>query len=184
MKALLLLLFANALTAFGQPAQIILLRHAEKPDDPAALHLSARGEERARALVSLLGTNSTLTSNAPIVALYATRVTAHDHGQRTGETLAPLAKELGLPVQAPYESEHFSSLAHDILTNGNLRSNTVVICWTHHTLADLASAFGVKPKPAPWKENTFDRLWIIKPGDTKTVLKDTPQHLLKHDAKR
>ena len=88
MKALLALLLFNTLTALGQPAQIILFRHAEKPDEPSALHLSPRGEERARALVSLLGTNSPLTSNAPIAALYATHVTKHDHGERTGEAFA------------------------------------------------------------------------------------------------
>ena len=44
MKALLALLLCNALAALGQPAQIILFRHAEKSDEPSALHLSPRGE--------------------------------------------------------------------------------------------------------------------------------------------
>ena len=87
MKALLAFLLFITLHAFGQSAQIILFRHAENPDDPAALHLSPRGEERASALVSLLGRKSLLTSNAPIAALYATRVTGHGHSLRTGETL-------------------------------------------------------------------------------------------------
>lgn len=180
----LIVLALNVLNAIGQPAQVVLLRHAEKPDNASALHLSPRGAERARALVSLLGKSSTLTSNAPIAALYATHLTKHDRSQRTGETLAPLAKDLGLPVQAPYESEFYSLLARDILANGGYRGKTVVICWTHHSLAGLAAALGAKPKPAPWKDKTFDRLWLIKPGASEVNFQDFPQHLLKGDSKR
>ncbi len=182
MKTLLVFLLFSSLNLFGQPAQIILFRHAEKPDDPAALHLAPRGEERARALVSLLGKNSPLTSNAPIAALYATRVTGHGHSQRTGETLAPLAKELRLPVQTPYPNEMYSLLARDILANAAYRGKTVVICWTHHDIADLAGALGVKPKPARWKEKTFDRLWLMKPGARDAEFHDLPQRLLKGDS--
>ena len=182
MKALLAFLLFITLHAFGQPAQIILFRHAEKPDDPAALHLSPRGEERARALVSLLGRKSLLTSNAPIAALYATRVTGHGHSLRTGETLAPLAKELGLPVQTPYPNELYSLLARDILANAAYRGKAVVICWTHHDIADLAGTLGVKPKPAPWKDKTFDRLWLIKSGARGAEFQDLPQRPLKGDS--
>ncbi len=184
MKPLLAVLLFSALTAFGQPAQIILLRHAEKPDDETALHLSPRGEERARALVSLFGRNSTLTSNAPIAALYATRVTKHGHSHRTGETLSPLAKELGLPVQTPYDTEMYSLLASDILGNRAYQGKSVVVCWTHHDIADLAAALGVKPKPPPWKDKTFDRLWLIRPGARAAEFQDLPQRLLKGDSKR
>lgn len=184
MKPLLALLLFNTLAALGQPAQIILFRHAEKPDDPSALHLSPQGVERARALVSLLGTNSTLTMNIPIAALYATRVTKHDHSHRTADTLAPLSKELGLPIQAPHETELYSLLARDILADVNYRGKTVVICWTHHDLANFASALGVKPKPSPWKNKTFDRLWIIKLKARGAKFQDVPQRLLKSDSKR
>ena len=184
MKTLLAVLLLTALAAFSQPAQIILLRHAEKPDDPAAVNLSPRGEGRARALVSLLGTNSPLTSNAPVAALYATRVTKHGHSHRTGETLAPLARELGLPVQTPYETELYSLLARDILSNRAYQGKTVVICWTHHDIAGLAAALGVRPKPPPWKEKTFDRLWLVRPSARTAEFQDLPQRLLKGDSKR
>jgi hypothetical protein len=183
MKTVFLVLACSALTAFTQPAQIILLRHAEKPDDDSALHLSARGEQRARALSEFLGKPSALTSNAPIAALYATRVTRHAHSQRTGETLVPLAKQLGLPVQTPYEAELYPLLASDILRNRAYQGKTVVICWTHHEIAELAEALGVLPKPQKWKDKTFDRLWLIHPGRRSAEFQDLPQHLLKGDSK-
>jgi len=183
MKTVLLLFACGALTAFSQPAQIILLRHAEKPDDETALHLSARGEQRARALADFLGKPNALTSNAPITALYATRVTRHAHSQRTGQTLAPLAKRMSLPVRTPYESEQYAFLARDILSNRAYQGKTVVICWTHHDMAELAEALGVLPKPPKWKDKTFDRLWIIHPGGHSAGFQDVPQRLLQGDSK-
>lgn len=182
MKTVLAIFLLSAWTAWSQPAQIILLRHAEKPPDQTAAHLSPRGEERACALVSLLGKTSPLTSNAPIAALYATRVTRHDHSHRTGETLAPLAKALGLPVQTPWQSEHYLLLAHEVLSTPAYRGKTVVICWTHHHLADLAGALGVIPKPPPWKDKVFDRYYLITFGSGKPTLQNLPQRLLPDDA--
>ena len=186
MKTLLALtlLLLQALAAPGQPAQIILLRHAEEPYDPAAVNLSPRGMERARALVSLLGKHSLLTSNAPVAVLYATHVTKHGRSQRAGETIAPLSKELGLTVQTPYESKQYSLLARDILGNRAYRGKTVILCWTHEDIAELAAALGVKPKPPPWKGSVFDRLWLIKPRGREVEFRDLPQHLLKGDSER
>ena len=184
MKLILSCLLLSALMAGAQPAQIILLRHAEKPDDPAAEHLSPRGNERAVALVSLLGRSSLLTSNAPVAALYASRVTKHDHGRRTGETLAPLSKDLGLPVNTTYDSDNYSLAAASVMNNPAYRGKTVIVCWTHHDIAQLAGALGVRPQPDHWKEKTFDRLWIITCRDGRAELRDVPQRLLKGDAKK
>ena len=182
LSAIILLSVFGALGVFGQPAQIILLRHGEKPDDKAAVHLSARGEERARALVSLLGRSSPLTNNIPVAALYASKVTRRDHSQRTGETLAPLGKDLGLPVKTPFGSDDYRRLASSVLRDPFYRGKTVVICWTHHDLAPLAAAFGVTPAPRPWKETVFDRLWLITFLHGHAQLNDYQQPLLAGDS--
>lgn len=184
MKCLLLFLLLVAQLAGAQPAQVILLRHAEKPDDPADLHLSPRGEERAGALVSLLGRSSPFTSNAPVVALHGTRVTKHDHSHRTGETLAPVSKELGLPVNTTYDSDNYVAAATSVMNTPAFRGKTVIVCWTHHDLAQLAGALGVHPTPDHWKEKTFDRLWVITYSDGRADLHDVPQRLLKGDTYR
>lgn len=182
MKAALAIILFAALTACGQPAQVILLRHAEKPAGAEAVDLSPRGRERAQAIVSLLGRGSSLTSNAPVVALYATRVTRRDHSHRTGETLAPLAKDLNLPVGTPFGSDDYKGMAAMVLENPAYHGKTVIICWTHHDLPQLAAAFGVKPQPSAWKDSTFDRLWRItfSPGHTQLI--SLPQHLLAGDS--
>lgn len=179
-----LLAFLGGNTIRAQPAQIILLRHAEKPDDKDAVHLSPRGEERARALAQLLGHGSGLTTNAPVAALFATHLTKHDHSHRTGETLGPLGRELRLPVETPFDSDSFGPMATRVLKDKAYRGKTVVICWTHHTLAQLAEALRVRPEPPAWKEKVFDRLWIIRYEEGRVHLLDLPQRLLKGDSKR
>jgi hypothetical protein len=84
-----------------------------------------------------------LTTNAPVAALYGTRITKHDRSQRTGETLEPLAKHLGLRVNSLFSSDQYASLAASVLRNPAYRGKTVILCWTHHDIAQLAGALGV-----------------------------------------
>jgi len=184
MKTLLVILLFAACQVGAQPAQVILFRHAEKPEDQAEVHLSPRGQDRARALVSLLGRRSRFTTNAPVAALYATRITKHEHSYRTGETLAPLSQELGLPVNTRFGTDDYGLLARSVLSQPAYRGKTVVICWTHHNIAELAEALGVKNPPPPWKDAVFDRLWLITFGKSGAVLRDLPQRLLAGDSKR
>jgi hypothetical protein len=177
-------LFLAGQTGNGQPAQIILFRHAEKPDDPASVHLTEQGRRRALGLVALLGRHSALTSNAPVAALYATRVTRHDRSHRTGETLEPLGQDLGLPLDTRFGSDNYRVLAAGVLNNPAYRGRTVIICWTHHEIAQLAGALGVQPQPAAWKDKRFDRLWVISFPNGRAALRDLPQELLPGDSKR
>jgi hypothetical protein len=183
-KAAFAIILFGALTAFGQPAQVILLRHGEKPPSAEAADLSPRGRDRAQALVSLLGHASSIASNAPVAALYATRVTRRDRSHRTGETLEPLAKDLNLPIHTPFGSDDYARLAASVLNEPAHRDKTVIVCWTHHDLAQLAGAFGVKPRPPAWKDSVFDRLWRITFSSGNAQLIDLPQHLLKGDSTR
>ena len=70
------------------------------------------------------------------------------------------------------------------MNNRASRGKTVVVCWTHHDIAQLAGALGVRPQPVLWKDKTFDRLWIISYREGRVELRDVPQRLLKGDAKR
>ena len=48
------LVLGSALFAAAQPARVIVIRHAEKPDDPENSHLSEDGQVRAQRLVKWL----------------------------------------------------------------------------------------------------------------------------------
>jgi hypothetical protein len=58
-----------------RPAQIILIRHAEKPADPEDPHLSEAGVKRAERLVSFITNDPAMTRFGLPVAVFATRTT-------------------------------------------------------------------------------------------------------------
>jgi hypothetical protein len=153
-----------------RPAQIILIRHAEKPADPDDPHLSPAGVQRAQRLVAFITTDPTMTRFGGPVAVFATEATKHDNGQRTQETVAPLARALKLPVQTPYLGKNFAALAKLILANPAYAGKTVLICWNHEEIPQLAAALGVTPQPPKWKASVFDLVYVIAYHDGRAVL--------------
>jgi hypothetical protein len=179
----LLLFLIAAETVLARPARVILLRHAEKPPDEFTIHLSERGESRARALVALLATKLVLGTNEPPVALFAPKFTRRGHSLRPYETLTPVAEHLKLPIQTPYGSSDYAAFAKHVLSDPGLDGKTVVVCWIHNYIPALAKAFGVKLEPARWKGSVYDRVWVVTYDDHHAVLADLPQNVLPGDSK-
>jgi hypothetical protein len=157
----------------SRPAQIILIRHADQPTDPNDVHLSPAGVRRAEGLVSFITTDTAMTRFGLPVAVFATRTTKHGNGQRSQETVAPLARALGLPVQTPFVSTDYSALARLILTHPGYAGKTVLICWNHRQIPQLAAALGVQPPPSKWKGSVFDRVYLISYDGGMATLKIT-----------
>ena len=164
---------APAQSPASRPAQIILLRHAEKPRDRTNPHLSQAGVRRAEQLVSFITTDPAMTRFGLPVAVFATKTTKDDDGQRTQETVAPLAKALKLPVLTPYLGKRFAALAKLILANPAYTGKTVLICWNHEAIPQLAAALGITPKPAKWKGSVFDQVYVIAYHDGNATLATT-----------
>ena len=155
------------------PAQIVLIRHAEKPDDPNDPHLSPAGVERAKQFVSFVTTNPAMTRFGTPVAIYATKTTKDDNGRRTQETVAPLAAAIKRSVLTPYHGKEYAELAKEVLGNPAYRGKTVVICWNHEEIPELAAALGVTPQPPKWKGTVFDEVYIISYRNGKAALTTT-----------
>lgn len=162
---------------FAQPAQIVIIRHAEKPNDPEALHLSAAGEKRARELVRFVKTTPEITRFGLPAALFATRTTQHGRGQRTQETLEPLAKDLQLEIRTPFKSEDAPKLAASILSTPEFAGKTVLVCWTHESIPPLIKALGINPPPPPLNERVYDRVYLVTFPEGKAMLREINQTL-------
>jgi hypothetical protein len=152
------------------PANIILIRHAEEPSDHHNPHLSRKGLRRADQFVEFMTHDQAMIRLGTPAAIFATETTNDGHGQRTQETVAPLAKVLGLQVQTPYHGKDYAKLARRVLMDPSLAGKTVVICWNHEWLPQLAAALGVSPQPSKWKGSVFDQVYVIAYGNRKATL--------------
>lgn len=155
------------------PAHIILIRHAEKPADPDNPHLSPEGVKRAGQLVSFITNDPAMVRLGLPVTVFATKTTKDNDGQRSQETVAPLARALKVPVQTPYIAKDFAALPKEVLENQAYAGKTVLICWNHEEITQLAVALGVKPEPPKWKGSVFDRVYVISYHNGKAALTTT-----------
>jgi hypothetical protein len=132
--------------------------------------LSKAGVKRAEQLVSFITTNPAMLEFGLPVAVFATHTTKDKDGQRTRETVAPLARALKLPVETPCLGKDYAELAKLILANPAYDRKTVLICWNHEEISPLAAALGVTPEPPKWKKHVFDQVYIISYHKGKAAL--------------
>lgn len=161
----------------AKPAQVIIIRHAEKPEEGE--DLSVKGLERAAALVPyFLNTPAVLEYGKP-AALYATDVQPNDTSRRTQETLTPLSMALGLRIKHPFTMDQYSELAKEILSNSEYAGKMVLVAWEHHNIPALAKELGVQEELPKWKGKDFDSVWTITyKGDGKVKFHTFSQELM------
>lgn len=130
----------------AQDTTVVLVRHAERQslwdgDSP----LSAAGRRRAQALVP------ELEAFHPGVLFVSDR-------RRTQQTLAPLAAKLGL-TPTVWAKDASGTLAAEVLRNH--RGHTIIVCWHHDLMKQVARALGVQG-PVPYLGlDTYDQIWIV-----------------------
>jgi hypothetical protein len=140
--------------------KIMVIRHAEKPhkyngQDYSGVDATGTtcGSEGAESLVTIgwarAGALITLFAppwgpKAPALAtpqfLYATAPGGNAgigkvHSQRPYETIIALAAQLGLPIDAKHEKEHYPKVVEDALA----KDGTILICWPHEDIPLVAA---------------------------------------------
>jgi hypothetical protein len=183
MLALAGFLFATTM-ASAKPAQVILIRHAEKPDDEIDQHLSTRGKERAAALTPYFMHGEFLPKVDDLRAIYAQKPPHPKVSSlRAIETVQGLADALKLKVLTPWKRDEYKELVKEIMQNPRYDGKTVLICWEHAVLVDIAREFKPENPPADYPGKRFDRTWIIT-FDTsgKATFKNLPQRLMFGDS--
>src|ERR1700688_2797986 len=123
--------FSAAPHANGGPSRIILMRHADKPDDPDDPDLSAAGMARAEHLATYIPQ----TFGKPDYIIATARSKNSD---RPLETVEPLARAVGVTVQHDIRDKDFEDLVDEIFSDPAYGGKTVVISWHHGTLPAIA----------------------------------------------
>ena len=154
-----LLMAVTSEHSFASPAQVIIIRHAEKP--PTGNDLSAQGYQHAQELVPYFESNSDVTQYGTPVAIYAMAPGGDDPANRAIETVTPLANALSLQVLSPFTRLEFAPVVNAIMTNPAYDGKMVLVCWEHKAIPGLAAQFGVSPTPSKWNGSDFTTVFRI-----------------------
>jgi hypothetical protein len=173
----------SSVAAWAAPAQVIIIRHGEKP--ATGDQLSKRGFKRAQALVGFFEHNAAVTRFGTPVAIYAMEQNPNndDGSVRAAETVTPLAQALGLQLNENFPKDDYQPMVQDILTNPSYVGRMVLICWEHTVIPLIAQAFGATQAPPTWPDSAFDRAWILDfSGNRVTSFQNIPQDVLPGDS--
>ncbi len=88
-------LLGVAIAAQAMPAQVIIIRHAEKYEDREKIHLNPQGHTRARALAQFFQTDQRVLEHGVVSAIVAQGPSLTKKSVRCEETVEPLACALG-----------------------------------------------------------------------------------------
>ena len=106
-------------------------------------------------------------------------MTDEGEGQRTRETVAPLAEALGVPVNIEYGKGEETKLVKDVLT----QPGTTLISWQHSEIPTIADAFPSvsPPPPEDWPSDRFDVVWTFTRTADGWSFTQTPELVLPQD---
>jgi hypothetical protein len=163
------------------PSRILIVRHGEKPGDPGQDQpgdgddLSTRGFARAAAMAFVL-----TEKFGPFDYLFA--AARSHHSNRPIETLAPLSAQIRMDINDEYADDNYQNVANQLLSNGDYRGKSVLVCWHHGKIPKLAAALGVLNPPNPWPAEIFDRIWIMTFTGNTVIFDNKPQSILFGDS--
>jgi hypothetical protein len=163
---LLALLSASVSPARATPSEVVIIRHAEKPDagpDVCVPTGVCRAVALASDFVPQFGTPDAIYAMAPGGKA--------DSSVRPIQTVTPLAQALHKKINSNYTRKQLSAVAADVLSNDG---GMVLLAWEHKIIPDLVQAFcsaaGAQPGacstvPAKWPGgDVFDQAWILSFG--------------------
>jgi len=180
--SILLCVFCITTDLKALPAQVIIIRHAEKPATPEGDSLSTKGRERAAAMVPYFMETKELITNGTPFAIYATSPSKANTSRRSIETVTPLAEKLGLTLKSGFEFDDYKKMVDEIKNDASYHDKTVLICWEHSHIPEIARAFGALQTPGRWLNEVFDRDWVISFSKTgRATFQNIPQRLMYGD---
>ncbi|KAL5358040.1 hypothetical protein BJX96DRAFT_34071 [Aspergillus floccosus] len=151
---ILLALLSYVFAAASHRPTIYLIRHGEKPDDPADDGLNADGFRRAQCLRDVFGAHS----GHNIGYVVAPQVSQRGKHRRSYETVLPLAKDLGLRVDTSCKSTQVRCAVRKLKRYRG--SGNILIAWRHSQIKKIVRNLGYKDAPE-YPDDRFDLIWTI-----------------------
>ncbi|WP_426424174.1 hypothetical protein [Bradyrhizobium genosp. A] len=131
--------------------QVLVMRHAEKPDDAGDPNLSPAGFQRAENLVPYVQEKFGKPS-----FLFAAATSAKS--RRPLQTIQPLSNALSVAVDASIGDKDYEQLAVKLLNGQQYEGCLTVVCWHHEKIRELAHALRAQhgDYPDPWQDDVFN----------------------------
>ena len=123
---------------FAAPAQVIIIRHGEKPAQGSGLN--ARGFQRARALVKFFQSAPEVTRYGTPAAIYAMAPKDAAGSVRAIQTVTPLADSLKLTINKGYTRDQVDGLVKAVMEAPEYEGKMVLVCWEHKVIVRIAAA--------------------------------------------
>lgn len=148
--------------------RVIILRHAEKPDEGD--NLSCQGLNRALALPNVLYSKFKLPDHIFVPSI--------NTGKKTGvarmyQTIVPFAVKYNLNIDTKFDVGNEKALAQSI----KKKSGTILVVWEHNNIPAIAQELGVTGEKLKWKGSDFDSIWIITYKNGKAELSIDKENL-------
>jgi hypothetical protein len=172
--------------------RIMLIRHAEKPDDkdggvdpkgnPDKHDLTVRGWQRAGALVQFFA--NPRDPNGPIkrpATIFATEPASGSESKRPLHTVTPLAKLLNVDI----DSSIAEGSEQDLVNKATAGNGAVLIAWHHEKIPAIANLILQNDgAPQKWPGDRFDVVWIFSraAANAPWTFSQAPQLLLSGDS--
>jgi len=147
--------------------KIVLMRHAEKPQDGD--NLSCQGLNRSLALPKVLNQTIGIPDYIYIPSIKNDQATKH---LRMLQTITPFAVQYNLKINSEYNEDEIKKVLRDIKN----KQGTILIVWSHSELPDFAKELGLK-KSIKWEKDDFDSLWVIQNKGHQATLTVAKQSL-------
>lgn len=178
-------LLGVAITVQAMPAQVMIIRHAEKFEDRHRIQLNPQGQTRAKALAQFFLSDQRVMQYGVPAAIIAQRPSRDKKSVRCEQTVKPLARALGQRVINRFAYGEVTELVEWLRSTCEWDSRSVLICAAHLDIVPLTKALGVSQlRQLVWPHETYDRVWLVdfSPDGKVTSFRDIPQCLLFGDS--
>lgn len=137
---------------------ILIIRHAEKPDE--GLELTPAGNLRARAYVGYFAAFKVDGQPVKLEHVFCTADSKGSHRPRL--TVTPLSQALGLPLDNRFKTKNPAALTEEIRSQAH--GKALLICWHHGEIPEVLTGLGANPEAllpgGKWPEDIFG--WLLE----------------------
>ncbi len=154
--------------SFAQIQKVVIIRHAEKPENGD--NLSCKGFNRALQLPAVLYAKYKTPDKIFVPAMGNGKSANH---VRMFETITPFAIKYNIGINSKYDVDNVKEMATAILKTPSY----ALVVWEHDKIDNLVKALGADAKGMKWPNDDFDSIWIVTFKNGKATISTDKENI-------